>query len=593
MKTKLTFFLILPFFFILSALAGSASWNLNPTNGDWNTAANWMPSTVPNGPSDVATFGASNVTAISPSADTTVDGVVFNPGASAFTITSPGKTLTFSGQGVTNNSGSVQNFATETAQPKVGTILFLNEATAGDSSVYTVSGTNSLIMFSGDSDAGNATLVVEGGIPGNENGSVIEFDGNSTAGNAAILGKAGASFIRFFGSSTAGTASIIVEGPSEELFNGGFCIFSGSASADHSTITLGGSPGSGADFAGDVAFLDTSDAGDAVITANGATGDGGAGGIVFCSGRGASLANAMIVANGTDFQDATGGQIVLAGAPDNGDATLIIKGGQTAGGQCIFSRPSEGRARAEVFGNGTIVIDEVVTLGSIEGDGVISVGSVAGGLTTGSNNLSATFSGLIQDGTRAGSIEKIGTGTLTLSGSNTYTGGTTVTSGILLVSNVSGSATGTGAVSVNTGTLGGSGIIAGAVTFGTNSGTGAFLAPSKGVKKPATLAIQGALTLNDDSTCLYKLDTKRAKADEVIANGVVIDSGAKFSLRPSGTIALTTGQVFTVISNTSASPIAGTFHNLRDGQIISVNGSNLQAGYTGGDGNDLVLTVVP
>jgi hypothetical protein len=79
----------------------------------------------------------------------------------------------------------------------------------------------------------------------------------------------------------------------------------------------------------------------------------------------------------------------------------------------------------------------------------------------------------------------------------------------------------------------------------------------------------------------------------VIANGVVIDSGAKFSLRSSGNNALTLGQVFTVINNTSATPIAGTFHNLADGQIISVNGSNLQASYSGGDGNDLTLTVVP
>jgi len=79
----------------------------------------------------------------------------------------------------------------------------------------------------------------------------------------------------------------------------------------------------------------------------------------------------------------------------------------------------------------------------------------------------------------------------------------------------------------------------------------------------------------------------------VIANGVTIDSGAKFSLRPSGNNALTTGQVFTVISNISASPIVGTFHNLQDGKIINANSNNLQISYEGGDGNDLTLTVVP
>ena len=29
----------------------------NPSSGDWNTAANWTPTTVPNGPSDIAMFG--------------------------------------------------------------------------------------------------------------------------------------------------------------------------------------------------------------------------------------------------------------------------------------------------------------------------------------------------------------------------------------------------------------------------------------------------------------------------------------------------------------------------------------------------------
>ena len=55
---------------------------------------------------------------------------------------------------------------------------------------------------------------------------------------------------------------------------------------------------------------------------------------------------------------------------------------------------------------------------------------------------------------------------------------------------------------------------------------------------------------------------------------------------------LTQGTVLTVISNTSANPISGAFSNLADGAIVTVNGNNLQASYTGGDGNDLTLTVV-
>src|SRR6266850_2017011 len=91
------------------AHASSATWDLNPGSGDWNTAANWTPATVPNGSADTATFAVSNTTAISISANTTVDGITFAPGASSFTITaSPFFALTISGVGITNNSGTTQ-----------------------------------------------------------------------------------------------------------------------------------------------------------------------------------------------------------------------------------------------------------------------------------------------------------------------------------------------------------------------------------------------------------------------------------------------------------------------------------------------------
>ena len=274
-------------------------------------------------------------------------------------------------------------------------------------------------------------------------------------------------------------------------------------------------------------------------------------------------------------------------------------------------------ARVQLYGTGKLTAFSG-NIGSLEGDGLVDIEAFAN-LSIGANNLSTVFSGRIKGdngfaapggkeelnrgssivgnhspSSPVGAITKEGSGTLTLTGKkNAYGEGTTVTNGILFVSNASGSGTGKGAVAVNGGTLGGSGIISGAVTVGTNTGVQAFLAPSKGVKKPATLTVQSALTLNDDSTYIYKLDTKRSASDEVIANGVTIEGGAQFSFRPTGNNALTVGQVFTVISNTAASPIAGTFDNLPQGKILTVNGSNLQASYTGGDGNDLTLTVVP
>src|SRR5215472_9692635 len=81
------------------AFGGSATWNLSPGNSDWNTATNWTPATVPNDPSDVASFAVSNTTNITCSAGVELDSIVFEPGASAFTITAPVDTFAFSGLG--------------------------------------------------------------------------------------------------------------------------------------------------------------------------------------------------------------------------------------------------------------------------------------------------------------------------------------------------------------------------------------------------------------------------------------------------------------------------------------------------------------
>ena len=99
---------VMPTFFGAGpAFAGSAIWSSAPANGNWNSAANWTPTTVPNGPADTATFGSSSVTKVTISADTEVDSIVFNPGASAFTIGARPTFLffTISGVGITNLSG--------------------------------------------------------------------------------------------------------------------------------------------------------------------------------------------------------------------------------------------------------------------------------------------------------------------------------------------------------------------------------------------------------------------------------------------------------------------------------------------------------
>src|SRR5436190_23667571 len=98
------------FFLAGFARAGSVTWKRNARSGDWNTKTNWRPATVPNGAADTASFALSNTTGVSISANTEVNGITFTSTATnPYTITaSPGFTLTISGVGITNNSGTMQ-----------------------------------------------------------------------------------------------------------------------------------------------------------------------------------------------------------------------------------------------------------------------------------------------------------------------------------------------------------------------------------------------------------------------------------------------------------------------------------------------------
>ena len=357
---------------------------------------------------------------------------------------------------------------------------------------------------------------------------------------------------------------------------------------------------------GFVQFQTGSLAGEATFHDLGATVAGGVGGRTDFFHPHTSADQCTIINEGATVAGAIGGATsFLLDSPTAGNATLIANAGSNGGGGGTFTfkdASTGGTARVELFGNGYLDLSEknggTFSIGSIEGDGQVYLGKV--NCSIGANGLSTTFSGVIHPGAPSGgrgtgTLTKIGAGTLTLTGANLYTGGTTVTSGTLIVGNTIGSGTGTGAVQVSSGTLGGSGIISGAVTVGTGSGTGAFLAPAHGGNKQLTLTLQSSLTFNVDATYTYTFKAKKNKArtDLVIANGITISSGASFNLSGQTQGTLKQGLVLTVLSNTSATSIAGTFSNLPDGAILTVNGNNLQASYSGGDGNDLTLTVVP
>jgi autotransporter-associated beta strand protein len=629
--------------------ADSATWKTSPATGNWNHAANWTPMTIPNGPSDTATFAASNTTGVSLSANTEVNGIMFNPGASAFTITSgPGFQLTISGVGITNNSGITQNFVAA-GDPSTGTpgvIQFFNSDTAGSSTSFTLNGWG-IIYFYNASTAGTGTFTLNGD-PTTGFSSFMQFYDSSTAANGSFTLNLAS--IQFFRTSTAGTGTFTLNGDpttgntsamafyeSSSAGAGIFTLnaatllyFTHASTAGAGTFTLNTDPIN--DYASFMVFTDSSSASTGTFTLNGGTLSGGGGSFIIIT-SGATAGNGTFTINGPGVSDANGSYMEIDSGATAGNGTFTVNGAEVSGafaaymqiygnadaatliakagvggygGRIIlFDDSLGGTSRVEVFGNGTADLTDGnldisvhyapgVTIGSIEGSGTVFLG--ANKLTVGANNLNTKFSGIITDGFgTGGSLTKIGRGKLVLHHRNTYTGGTIVKRGKLIVNDIGGSGTGSGPVQVDGGWLGGKGIIAGAVTVGTGSGSGAVLAPGyvHGLDSPGALTILSALTFSVDATYNVDVNSSNATADEVVANGVTINSGAQFSFADLGSGTLTPGTVFTVINNTAATPIAGTFSNLPDGSTFSSNGNTYQVNYEGGDGNDLTLTVVP
>ncbi len=541
MKIKLGFFLTLTFAVGCNALGGSATWNSNPTTGDWNTAANWSPATVPNGPDDVASFATSSKTAVTLSATTEVDSIVFAAGASAFTIqmASSFLPLNVTGAGVINNSGTTQNFV-------VGATAFLNfsgTATAGSGIIYTASGSvgSSAIYFSDSSSAADSTFLVPSG------------------------------YMVFDVAATAASATFVIDG----------------ATSTHSVAGL-------------IEFFNHSTAGNATFTLNGANIDSPQGGGLTLLG--AKAGSSTMIVNGGTASGATGGLLQFLNVTDAENATLIANGGTNGGlpGTILFSGNSRGgKARVEVFDTGQFDMSYRrpglgLTVGSIEGNGIIFLGGNQ--LSVGGNNLSTIFSGNLQDGGfqggQGGSLAKRGSGNLSLTGANTYTGGTAVEGGTLLVQNTTGSGTGTGDVQVTRGGLGGNGPIAGNVTLGPRTSRSVSLIPGTS-QSLGTLTIEKTLIFNTGATYDFALNSNRNASDQVIANGVTIASGAIFSPVDNGNAVLPAGTTFTPIRNTAVAGIGGRFSNLPDGGTITLGNNTYQANYEGGDGNDLTLTVVP
>ena len=165
-------------------------------------------------------------------------------------------------------------------------------------------------------------------------------------------------------------------------------------------------------------------------------------GVTFSANRGVTMTGAGTINTASSTTSTIQGIITGSGTLTKaGDGDLILSGTNThsgtlaiTDGSVVLSGSLNDTQAVTVSSGATFDTSGDETIGSIAGAGTLDIEHKSQ-LTVGGDNSSTIFSGIIQSnsGTGTGGITKQGTGTLTLSGNNTFSGGVTVTAGTIAV----------------------------------------------------------------------------------------------------------------------------------------------------------------
>lgn len=300
------------------------------------------------------------------------------------------------------------------------------------------------------------------------------------------------------------------------------------------------------------------------------------------------------------FTGNTSGAVVKDWAYDNAGGPIVVgrvqQGTASGGAQLVTLSPDTGEsftlgsAVSDTGGNVNSVLKTgggVTTLSSASYTGTTTVNngrlvladttsfaSSAASITGGTLELKRTGSnwsvGTLMSG--GGTIEKTGSGGVTLTGSSgSFTGNTAVTQGGLWVNGTLGAASSSVSVS-SSGTLGGSGAIGGSVTV---SG---ILSPGASIE---SLAL-GSLTMNSGSTLAWEVGSDHS-ADLLQVDGLLSLIGVTLDLNATtlsnlGLNSWETGDKLTLVSY-SGDAISSGFEGYADDSVHNFGGNEWRFNY--------------
>jgi len=513
------------------------------------------------------TLGANNLT---------INTLTFEPSGSGATLSGTGTLTIDAGVTVSTGATDIESISAPVALGASQTWTVNGTSTLADSGgisgafALTKAGTGTLALSGADTYTG-ATTISAGALNIQSNSALGTGAGTSTSGvTVALTGAA----LQIQGGISTTTAVALTLNGTGLAGNGALENVSGTNTYS-GLITLG----SNATIGSDAGTLNLTNTG--TITGSGfdltLTGAGN-GTIHSIIGTGAGTLTMTGSGTWTLFgaNTFTGNTSVTSGTLDLSNSLALENSTVTSGGTGIVFDSSVG--------------SDAFTFGGLSGSANLALQNNAGtpaavALTVGGNNSSTTYSG---DLSAAGSLIKAGTGTLTLSGTNGYTGATTVSDGTLQIGNGSaGLISDSSAVSValgatlafdeatgltqsnaiaDSGTVEGaegsgitntlSGAITGSGVF-TQTGTGTTVLTNTGNTYASTTITAGTLQIGDGATGNGSLGSGSVTDDAALVFDPLTASIIANAITGSGTVTKK-GSSATILTNTGNTYSGGT-----------------------------------